>query len=170
MKTSLLPLSAVSVLLAFSLQTQAQGQGQTQDGKIQNKVYNISSQDAEMEAAIAKARSTLDAFLKVQANPPKGAEDFKIKVLFTDGGNSEHIWVTPFQVTKTGFKGTLAGEPRYVKRLVNGQDVTFTRADVSDWGYTFHEKQKGSYTVCVMFNHMPAAEANRYRRDYGFEC
>ena len=170
MKTSLLPLSAVFVLLAFSLQTQAQSQGQTQDGKIQNKVYNISSQDAEMEAAIAKARSTLDAFLKVQANPPKGAEDFKIKVLFTGGGNSEHIWVTPFQVTKTGFKGTLAGEPRYVKHLVNGQDVTFTRADVSDWGYTLNEKQKGSYTVCVMFNHMPAAEANRYRRDYGFEC
>jgi uncharacterized protein YegJ (DUF2314 family) len=170
MKISLLPLSAVSVLLAFSLQTQAQSPGQTQDGKIQNKVYNISSQDAEMEAAIAKARSTLDAFLKVQANPPKGAEDFKIKVLFTGGGHSEHIWVTPFQVTKTGFKGTLAGEPRYVKHLVNGQDVTFTRADVSDWGYTLNEKQKGSYTVCVMFNHMPAAEANRYRRDYGFEC
>jgi uncharacterized protein YegJ (DUF2314 family) len=170
MKISLLPLSAVSVLLAFSLQTQAQSPGRTQDGKIQNKVYNISSQDAEMEAAIAKARSTLDAFLKVQANPPKGAEDFKIKVLFTGGGHSEHIWVTPFQVTKTGFKGTLAGEPRYVKHLVNGQDVTFTRADVSDWGYTLNEKQKGSYTVCVMFNHMPAAEANRYRRDYGFEC
>lgn len=166
MKFSVLPLSAVCVLAGLSCQTLAQGQ----DAKIQNKVYNISSQDAEMEAAIAKARATLDDFLKVHAKPPKGADEFKIKVMFTGGGNTEHIWVTPFEATKTGFKGTLAGEPRYVKHLANGQDVTFTRADITDWGYALNGKQKGSYTVCVMFNHMPAADANRYRRDYGFEC
>jgi uncharacterized protein YegJ (DUF2314 family) len=40
----------------------------------------------------------------------------------------------------------------------------FWRAKVQDG------KQKGSYTVCVMFKHMPAADVQRYRRDYGFEC
>ncbi|MGP1629656.1 MAG: YegJ family protein [Giesbergeria sp.] len=168
MKFSLLAISAVSVLLTFSLQTQAQSQGQ--GAKIQDKAYTISSEDAEMEEAIGKARTTLDSFLKIRANPPRGAEDFKIKVKFTDGDNTEHIWVTPFQVTKAGFTGTLAGEPDYVADLENGQEVTFTRADISDWGYVLNGKQKGSYTVCVMFKHMPAADANRYRRDHGFEC
>ena len=168
MKTTSLIFTATSIFLSLSAPTLAQGQGQ--DGKIRDKAYNISSQDAEMDAAITKARATLDDFLKIQANPPKGADEFKLKVMFTGGGNSEHIWVTPFQTTKTGFKGTLAGEPRYVTRLSNGQNVTFTRADITDWGYTLNGKQKGSYTVCVMFNHMPAADANRYRRDYGFEC
>ncbi len=107
MKLSLLAVSAVSVLMTFSLPTQAQSQGQ--GGKIKDKVYNISSQDAEMEEAIAKARATLDDFLKLQAKPPKGADGFKIKVKFSGGGNDEHIWVTPFQVTPKGFTGTLAG-------------------------------------------------------------
>ncbi|MCZ8092695.1 MAG: DUF2314 domain-containing protein [Acidovorax sp.] len=93
-----------------------------------------------------------------------------MKVKFSGGGNDEHIWVTPFQVTSKGFTGTLAGQPRYVTHLENGQSVQFTRADVSDWGYVQDGKQKGSYTVCVMFKHMPAADAQRYRRDYGFEC
>jgi uncharacterized protein YegJ (DUF2314 family) len=168
MKLSLLAVSAVSVLMSFSLPTQAQSQGQ--GGKIKDKVYNISSQDAEMEEAIGKARATLDDFLKLQAQPPKGADGFKIKVKFSGGGNDEHIWVAPFQVTSKGFTGTLAGQPRYVTHLENGQNVQFTRADVSDWGYVQDGKQKGSYTVCVMFKHMPAADAQRYRRDYGFEC
>ncbi|MCZ8092694.1 MAG: hypothetical protein O9331_04320 [Acidovorax sp.] len=68
MKLSLLAVSAVSVLMTFSLSTQAQSQGQ--GGKIKDKVYNIASQDAEMEEAIGKARATLDDFLKLQANPP----------------------------------------------------------------------------------------------------
>ena len=123
-----------------------------------------------MEEAIGKARATLDDFLKLQAQPPKGADGFKIKVKFSGGGNDEHIWVTPFQVTSKGFTGTLAGQPRYVTHLENGQSVQFTRADVSDWGYVQDGKQKGCYTVCVMFKHMPAADAQRYRRDYGFEC
>lgn len=168
MKLSLLAVGAVSVLMTFSLSTQAQSQGQ--GGKIKDKVYNISSQDAEMEEAIGKARATLDDFLKIHAKPPAGADGFKIKVKFSGGGNDEHIWVTPFQVTSKGFTGTLAGQPRYVTHLENGQNVQFTRADVSDWGYEQGGKQKGSYTVCVMFKHMPAADAQRYRRDYGFEC
>jgi uncharacterized protein YegJ (DUF2314 family) len=168
MKLSLLAVGAVSVLMTFSLSTQAQSQGQ--GGKIKDKVYNIASQDAEMEEAIGKARATLDDFLKIHAKPPAGADGFKIKVKFSGGGNDEHIWVTPFQVTSKGFTGTLAGQPRYVTHLENGQSVQFTRADVSDWGYVQDGKQKGSYTVCVMFKHMPAADAQRYRRDYGFEC
>lgn len=168
MKLSLLAVGAVSVLMTFSLSTQAQSQGQ--GGKIKDKVYNISSQDAEMEEAIGKARAKLDDFLKIHAKPPAGADGFKIKVKFSGGGNDEHIWVTPFQVTSKGFTGTLAGQPRYVTHLENGQNVQFTRADVSDWGYEQGGKQKGSYTVCVMFKHMPAADAQRYRRDYGFEC
>lgn len=168
MKLSLMAVGAVSVLMTFSLPTQAQSQGQ--GGKIKDKVYNISSQDAEMEEAIGKARAMLDDFLKIHAKPPAGADGFKIKVKFSGGGNDEHIWVTPFQVTSKGFTGTLAGQPRYVTHLENGQSVQFTRADVSDWGYEQGGKQKGSYTVCVMFKHMPAADAQRYRRDYGFEC
>jgi len=80
------------------------------------------------------------------------------------------MWVTPFTQTDTGFVGILNDQPEYVTNVRNGQKLTFTRADVADWGYRLDGKQKGSFTVCVIFKHMPPAEVQKYRDDYGFEC
>lgn len=130
----------------------------------------VQAEDQEMNDAIAKARSTLDNFLELKANPPVGASGFKIKVRIQDSHGTEHMWVTPFKRTEQGFKGILADVPEYVTSVKIGQVIHFTRQDVSDWGYVLDGKQKGSYTVCVAFNHMPSSEVERYRRDYGFEC
>ncbi len=130
----------------------------------------IRTEDDEMNAAMAKAGATLDGFLKIAAHPPAGASGFKLKVRIHDGQVVEHMWVLPFRQTGQGFVGVLADEPEYVKNVKNGQRIDFTRADISDWGYELDGKQKGSFTVCVMFRHMPAAEVAQYRRDYGFEC
>jgi uncharacterized protein YegJ (DUF2314 family) len=130
----------------------------------------IRTEDDEMNAAIAKAAATLDDFLKIAANPPAGASGFKLKVRFHDGQAVEHMWVMPFRQTGRGFVGVLANEPELVKNVANGQRVEFTRADVSDWGYVLNGRQKGSFTICVMFKHMPAEEVAPYRRDNGFDC
>lgn len=130
----------------------------------------IRSEDQEMNAAIERAQSTLDEFLKINANPPSGASGFKIKVRIEDSHGTEHMWVTPFKKTEKGFSGVLADDPEYVTSVKNGQVLNFTRRDVTDWGYVQDGKQKGSFTVCVLFKHMPASEVEQYRRDYGFEC
>ena len=139
-------------------------------GKVEDKIVLINSEDAEMVAAIQKAKSTLDYFLKLNANRPKGASGFKLKVKITDPHGAEHMWVTPFKQTESGFIGILADEPERVTSVRNGQRIAFKRTDISDWSYVQDGKQKGSFTVCVVFKHMPAAEAQRYRDDYGFEC
>jgi uncharacterized protein YegJ (DUF2314 family) len=133
-------------------------------------VVQFSNQDRAMNAAIEKARATLDGFLKLAKSPPAGASDFKLKVKMRDKDKSEHMWVIPFQQTATGFSGTLANEPHYVRNVVNGQQVTFTRADISDWGYEQGGKQKGSFTVCVMFTQMPAEQVKKLKEENGFEC
>jgi uncharacterized protein YegJ (DUF2314 family) len=130
----------------------------------------IRTEDKEMNDAIAKAQATLDDFLKIKTNPPAGASGFKIKVRITDAHGTEHMWVTPLKQTDTGFTGVLADEPEYITSVKNGQLLNFSRADVSDWGYVLNGKQKGSFTVCVVFKHMLASEVEQYRRDYGFEC
>lgn len=138
--------------------------------KVQDQTVMIQSEDPDMLAAMRKAQSSLGDFLRVAAHPPAGASGFKLKVKVTDAHGSEHMWVEPFRATRTGFAGTLTNEPDLVTNVRYGQEIVFTKQDISDWGYVQDGKQKGGFTVCVMFKHLPPAEVEMYRRDYGFEC
>ncbi|WP_348271193.1 DUF2314 domain-containing protein [Mesorhizobium sp. Root554] len=64
----------------------------------------------------------------------------------------------------------MANEPQSVHNVVNGQNITFSRDDISDWGYTRNGRQVGSYTVCVLFKKMLKEEADNYRTNYGYDC
>lgn len=135
-----------------------------------DKAMMIASDDAEMAAAIAKARSSLDEFLALSETPPPGTGKFKLKVMIVDGNATEHFWVIPFKQTGNGFVGILANEPEIVRNVVLGQNVEFTRDDISDWGYTKNGRQVGSFTVCVMLKKMSKQEADQMRNQYGFDC
>lgn len=153
---------ALCLFLAFiPLQARAQGD---------DKTVMIASDDAEMAAAIAKARSSLDEFLALSDAPPPGTDKYKLKVMIIDGDAREHFWVIPFKRTATGFVGILANEPELVHNVVLGQNIEFTRDDISDWGYTRDGHQVGSFTVCVMFKKMSKEEADHVRAAYGFDC
>jgi len=135
-----------------------------------SEVVLVDKTDADMTAAISEALSTLDDFLKIFANPPKGTSGFKLKVMVKEGSHTEHFWVTPFHTVGDEFAGTLANDPKVVKNVKMGEEIRFARADISDWGYTKDGKQLGSYTVCVLFKKMPKDEADYYRINYGFDC
>ena len=137
---------------------------------IDDQTVIVQGQDAEMLNATKMAHASLDSFLSTQETPPKGSSQFRLKVKFQADKMVEHMWVMPFKRNGDGFVGILADEPLYAKSLKNGQRVSFSRADISDWGYAQDGKQKGSFTVCVLFKKMPAAEVKLYREQYGFEC
>ena len=139
-------------------------------GAIEDHAVRVERGDAEMDAAIQQAQASLDTFLALKASPPPGASGFKLKVVVRDGDRREVMWVMPFTQTDTGFVGILGDQPEYVTNVHNGQKLTFTRADIADWGYSLNGKQKGSFTVCVIFKHLPPAEVQKYRDDYGFDC
>ncbi|OHV89791.1 hypothetical protein ORS3428_13950 [Mesorhizobium sp. ORS 3428] len=158
---------ALCLLLAFiPLRVRAQDTDQGGD----DKTVMVAPDDAEMAAAIAQARSSLDDFLALSEAPPPGTDRFKLKVMIVDGNVTEHFWVIPFKRTATGFVGILANEPERVRNVVLGQNIEFTRDDISDWGYTRDGHQVGSFTVCVMFKKMPKEEADYMRTQYGFDC
>jgi uncharacterized protein YegJ (DUF2314 family) len=135
-----------------------------------DKVVSVAGDDPDMVAAIKQAREGLDAFLALSKAPPKGTEGYKLKVMVRDGSKVEHFWVTPFHTTKNGFEGILANNPETVTNVTAGQNLKFTRKDISDWGYTRNDRQVGSYTVCVLFKKMTKEEADFYRNNYGFDC
>ncbi len=136
----------------------------------ENAMVLIANDDPAMNAAIAKAQATLGEFLAINAKPPKGTDGYKLKVKITDKDVSEHFWIEPFAQTKDGFEGTLANRPGAVTNVKEGQKITFTRKDISDWGYVKDGRQIGSFTVCVMFKEMSAEEVNYYRTNHGFDC
>ncbi len=104
------------------------------EDKVQNKSVLISSKNTELLDAINYAQATLDEFIKIYSNPPKGVSGFKLKVKITDSHSSEHMWITPFRKVGTGFVGTLADYPEYITRVKFGQNISFQKSDVSDWG------------------------------------
>jgi uncharacterized protein YegJ (DUF2314 family) len=154
----------LSLLLAFAPAT-ADAQSPDQGG-----LLTVGPDEPEMAAAIEQARASLDQFLTLSEAPPPGTAKFKLKVVIEDGNAAEHFWVIPFHRTATGFAGTLANEPQAVHNVVNGQDIEFTRDDISDWGYTRDGRQVGSFTVCVMLKKMPEEDAEYLRNNYGFDC
>ncbi len=126
--------------------------------------------DPEMAAATATAIASLDEFLALSEAPPPGADRFKLKVMVRDGNITEHFWVIPFRRTETGFAGILSNEPAEVRNVVLGQNIEFSRDDISDWGYRRDGRQVGSFTVCVMFKRMSKEEVDTMRDKYGFDC
>ncbi|MBM2709819.1 YegJ family protein [Mesorhizobium caraganae] len=154
----------LSLMLALApIPAGAQSQGD-------DKVVNVARDDPDMAAAIAQARASLDQFLALSDAPPAGTADYKLKVAVKDGDTSEHFWIIPFHKTATGFAGTLANEPQAVHNVTAGQELEFTRDDISDWGYTRNGRQVGSFTVCVLFKTISKEEADYYRENYGFNC
>ncbi len=135
-----------------------------------DKTIIFTPDDPEMAAATAQALASLDDFLALSEAPPSDTDRFKLKVKVRDGNVTEHFWVIPFRRTETGFVGILANQPEEVHNVVLGQNIEFTRDDISDWGYTRGGRQVGSFTVCVMFNKMSKEEADTMRDQYGFDC
>lgn len=163
--------SAAVLVLAAMVSSPAFGESKpVQDRRDESEVVLVDNDDAEMAAAIRQARARLDEFLALAANPPAGTSGFKLKVMVRDGEDTEHFWVTPFEVAGKGFKGTLANEPQVVSNVEAGEDIEFSRAQISDWGYSRNGRQVGSYTVCVLFKKMPKEQAEYYRKNHGFDC
>ncbi|WP_352961290.1 DUF2314 domain-containing protein [Mesorhizobium sp. M1393] len=151
----------LSVMLAL-VPASARAQSPDQGG---DRLLTVGPDDPEMAAAIEQARASLDQFLTLSETPPPGTARFKLKVVVEDGNAAEHFWVIPFHRTATGFAGTLANEPQAVRNVVNGQDIEFTRDDISDWGYTKNGRQVGSFTVCVMLKKMPREDVDSLRNN-----
>lgn len=135
-----------------------------------DEVKLIATDDAQMQAAKATARRTLDQFLAIHDKPPFDATNMEVKVVFSHQGYDELMWVAPFRRTTSGFQGILKNQPRDIPGLQWGQQVTFTKAEIVDWGYAQRGKTYGHFTTCVLFERQPSPEVSAARRDRGYVC
>ena len=151
------------IFIFISLSTNA-------EDKIEDQVRFVSEQDKAMNEAIANARSKLNEFFDAAKNPPKGAEEFRLKVMVSDENGVEHFWFSPFKEVNGGYAGVLNNEPNIIKSMKYGEVYAFKQSQITDWGYVLNGKQVGSFTVCVLFKTMDKEVVDLYKKDYGFEC
>jgi len=128
-----------------------------------DKVINVEENDAEMVAAIAKARDTLPHFWQVYEKPARGETNFALKVKITDKQGTEHFWATDIERRDGKIRGTINNDPNIVKSVKLGDRMEIPEADISDWLYLREGKMIGNQTVKPLFKQMPADEVKQLK-------
>lgn len=115
----------------------------------------------EMEAAITRARSEMDAFIKeLSARTGTG---HAVKAPISDGKETEHFWLTDVAFQNGEFTGTVNNEPGLVSNVKMGQAHTVKKDEISDWMFMRGGKMHGNYTMRPLLKAMPESEAAKFR-------
>jgi uncharacterized protein YegJ (DUF2314 family) len=139
-------------------------------GKKRPDTTNVSGDDAEMNAAIKEAQKNFETFRGAFQKGELG--EGLVKVYFTDPGkteNGEHMWVQPQDLSSVPMKGVLLGQPAWLVSVKEGQTVTFTDKDVTDWLMIRDGKAAGAYTVQVLRKRMSSKERAEHDAGYPFK-
>jgi uncharacterized protein YegJ (DUF2314 family) len=144
---------SLAVVAVLALAVSGCGKSESRD-----KVTHVADDDPRMNAAIDKAKSTVSDFIAILESPKPGQSGFSVKMPFTDGGETEHMWVSPITYDGKNFHGTVNNEPATVKTVKLGQKVSVAPSNISDWMYLENKKLVGGYTLRVLRDTLSPAE------------
>lgn len=121
-----------------------------------------SSGDAELHAAIAQARGSLDAFVTKIAEPHPSRSFVAVKVRFTPPGESpQDIWVDEVTYRQGVLRGAI-GDDIPALRLEAGEMVTIDEEDIVDWMVVEEGKLVGGYTIRLAVQRMSPEEREQF--------
>ena len=86
------PFRAVAILLSIALV--ACGDPSAVDDGGDSNVFNVSDDDPDMNAAIAKARASVEGFIEQLPRLRDEGAYFSVKVPISAGGVTEHVWLS----------------------------------------------------------------------------
>ena len=121
-------------------------------------VVRVSADDARMNAAIVKARTTVEAFEAALRSPKQSQSHFSVNVRISDADGVEHFWTSDVRYDGAVFHARIDNDPEVVKSVKLGQAVTVRPQDISDWMYVDHGVLVGGYTLRVIRDAMTPAE------------
>ena len=128
-------------------------------------VIDLSSGNAEMNAAIARGRATLPTFWASYEAPKASETGHSLKVRFANPkNNGEHIWMADVKRTAdAGYSGRFANAPRDLPGRKAGEVALFKEADISDWMFMRNGKIVGGETIRPLLKSLPRADADALR-------
>lgn len=133
-------------------------------------IVSIKQEDADMAAAIKRARATLPDFLALAQRPRPSTSAFGLKVGLKTENGREFVWVRPFKKDGEIYSGQLRNDVRSNKNLKFGDTITFSDNDIADWRYVDDGRMKGNFTTCVLLKQQSKHDARAFMKKYGLEC
>jgi uncharacterized protein YegJ (DUF2314 family) len=141
------------------------GLSMTRIRAMEDRVIPIKSADAEMNAAIAKARASLPRFWASYEGhePSEMGHSLKVRFVLSDN-NVEHIWIVDVKkLTDNSYSGRFANTPDGLVGKHMDDITEFNEADISDWLFMRNDKIVGGETLRVLLKDMPKEEADAFR-------
>ncbi len=136
--------------------------GGTTSAQTPDRVFRVDGKDEEMNAAMARARATIEPVL--QKLEEGSVDTFSVKVQVKDGEQVEYFWLNNIDFQDGIFTGTIDNDPEVVHNVKLGQKVTVKKGEIADWLYTKNGKMYGNYTLRVLLKKMPPEEVAKYRK------
>lgn len=109
--------------------------------------------EALMERAMARARSTTQTFIAALTNPQPEHHSFAVKKGFAvkDGG-TEYIWISELTWDGQTFEGVVGNIPQKDVAVKLGSRVRVTPQELADWMYLDGMMLMGNYTLRVLYH------------------
>jgi uncharacterized protein YegJ (DUF2314 family) len=123
-----------------------------------DKVTKVADDDPRMNVAMDKARSTVSSFIAALHSPGPGQSGFTVKMAFTEGSNTDHIWLAPVSYDGKSLHGTVSNVPTTVKSVEMGQQAAVLPSKISDWMYLENGKVVGGHTIRVLRDTLSPSE------------
>jgi len=138
-------------------------------GNPDDDVIAVTKNDPRMNAAIKKSRETVQTFITALQSPKTGQSSFEVKMAFTDGIGTEHMWLWPVTFDGKCFQGTVDNDAFSVTNVKKGQNASVEPSDISDWMFIENGMLKGGYTVRILRDPMSAQERAEYDKSVQFD-
>jgi uncharacterized protein YegJ (DUF2314 family) len=132
-------------------------------------VTMIEAEDEQMNAAMQKARVSLDEFERRLTSPPSGQSYISLKGRFEENGAVEHIWLSDLSIVPGGYRGKIGNEPVNLHNIRFGQQVELPRERVSDWLAIEDDTLIAGYTLRVLRERMTPEERSAFDSGNGFK-
>lgn len=121
-------------------------------------VHGVDPDDPEMNAAMARARSTVDGFVRRLPGMRFEGAFFTIKVPLTENGETEHVWINEPEFDGERFTGYIASVPVSLASWSYGDRVTVALDGISDWVAVANGTLYGGFTLHVLRPRMTPEE------------
>jgi uncharacterized protein YegJ (DUF2314 family) len=164
------PIRFVLMLLPLLLaSTVCAAQDPPRISRERDDVYNVPSEDAAMEAAIARARATLPVFHQYLDQAANGDVEVKLKAEFRQGDEVEHMWIADVSWDGRVYRGTLQSRPLGLTNVRQGDEVTIRPERVSDWlAVVEDDVMLGNFTTMELRRRMTPKQRAQLDRGMGY--
>jgi uncharacterized protein YegJ (DUF2314 family) len=154
-------------VLAAALLACAAVAAKAQDGKpaptaSNIPIVNVKDDDAEMNAAIARARATADELAARLRRPPPAQSYLGVKVQLGDEDSGEHIWLYDVRLEGDRIVGRLLEDAEYYPRYHRGDVIRVLPAEISDWMTVEGGRVCGGFTARVLIPRLTPGERKQY--------